>query len=153
MLKIAALIAAILLNATPLYDGYRMLKKRSTGSHVPLPACAMLCNASIWTLYGVRLRFFHRFYDDVFYFFFNFDVFNRYWLGMWYHSLRVILWVLCRVSVFWSFLFVWQRLWKTRIGLSDSPRTLVLLFRSFSWLAVQTFLLLWAQRIHRPVWQ
>ena len=57
-IEIAALVAAVVLNATPLYDGYRMLKNRSTGSYVPLPACAMLCNASIWTLYGVPFFFF-----------------------------------------------------------------------------------------------
>ena len=71
MLKIAALIAAVVLNATPLYDGYRMLKKKSTGSHVPLPACAMLFNASILTLYGVRIRF----SSSLRRFFFKFQIF------------------------------------------------------------------------------
>jgi hypothetical protein len=57
-LKIGALLAAVVLNSTPLYDGYRMIKMDSTGSFVPLPWCAMLCNASLWTIYGVRLYVF-----------------------------------------------------------------------------------------------
>ncbi len=56
MLRILALFSAVALNVTPLFDVRNMIMTKSTGSLVPLPYCAMLSNASLWTLYGVSPR-------------------------------------------------------------------------------------------------
>lgn len=55
-LEWAAMFAALVFNAAPLYDVKEMCQMRQSSSFVPLPWIALFSNAFLWFLYGILIR-------------------------------------------------------------------------------------------------